>query len=325
MIEAYGRKMQKQSLLKHVGDIDQICSIKLVEHIDGAERGVRLVVLKNGVLSLDLVVDRSLDIARADYKGIPLCWISPTGVVSPHSFEPEGFGWLRGFFGGLMTTCGLTYLGAPCVDQGEPLGLHGRISYSPAKLISYGGNWVNDEYVMHVEAEAKEAKVFEPYLTLRRRVETKMFSKNISVHDVVTNRGWSEQPMMIAYHINIGFPILTEDSQFISTSSVYVPRDEQASIDADRFNSFEAPQQGYREKVYFHKMEHDEKGLAYACIVNRRIADGLAVCVKFDSTNLPLLYEWKMMGAGTYVVGLEPANCLPMGRSVEREWGLYQP
>ena len=31
---------------------------------------------------------------------------------------------------------------------------------------------------------------------------------------------------------------------------------------------------------------------------------------------------WKQVGQGTYVVGLEPANCRPEGRSVARQRGV---
>jgi hypothetical protein len=37
-----------------------------------------------------------------------------------------------------------------------------------------------------------------------------------------------------------------------------------------------------------------------------------------------VLVEWKMMGEGAYVVGLEPANCHVEGRCVERERGTLQ-
>ena len=39
-----------------------------------------------------------------------------------------------------MTTCGLTYMGAPCTDAGDTLGLHGRISNTPACDVGVSGN-----------------------------------------------------------------------------------------------------------------------------------------------------------------------------------------
>ncbi|MEM3041213.1 MAG: DUF4432 family protein, partial [Nitrososphaerota archaeon] len=34
--------------------------------------------------------------------------------------------------------------------------------------------------------------------------------------------------------------------------------------------------------------------------------------------------QWKMLGEGTYVMGMEPANSLVMGRDKERAWGTLQ-
>ncbi|HEX7556762.1 MAG TPA: DUF4432 family protein, partial [Leptolinea sp.] len=41
-----------------------------------------------------------------------------------------------------------------------------------------------------------------------------------------------------------------------------------------------------------------------------------------DTTTLPYLMEWKMMGEGAYIVGIEPANCNGLGgRAATRESG----
>ena len=34
----------------------------------------------------------------------------------------------------------------------------------------------------------------------------------------------------------------------------------------------------------------------------------------YDAATLPYLNEWKQMGQGEYVVGLEPGNCIPTGQ-----------
>ena len=53
-----------------------------------------------------------------------------TGDVGPAFYEPAGSDWMRGSFMGLLTTCGLTFVGHPEVDPEEEnteLGLHGRL------------------------------------------------------------------------------------------------------------------------------------------------------------------------------------------------------
>jgi len=324
MVHLYQRVYSREDLLKRIGNMDQVGGVRLLELSEGTERGVRVALIRTGELSLSVSIDRGMDIVNAEYKGIPLAWISPTGIVSPSFFEPEGIGWTRGFPGGLLTTCGLTYMGAPTVDQGEPLGLHGRISYIPARLIYAGSHWEGDEYVTAIEGEARETKIFEPNVALRRRMETRLGSRHFVIHDKVTNEGWGTQPLMILYHLNIGFPIVDDGSSLLSTSRLYVPRDDEARTDAERFDEFHQPISGYKEKVYFHEMLTDAEGYAYSAIVNEKLLDGIAVYVKYRKSELPRFIEWKMMGEGTYVVGMEPANGLVMGRDKERRWGTLQ-
>lgn len=79
-------------------------------------------------------------IGNAKYLCKPISWISKCGIVSPYFYKKEGSDFLRTFTGGLLTTCGLTQAGTPCIDNGiiieEKLGLHGRISHIPAEKIN---------------------------------------------------------------------------------------------------------------------------------------------------------------------------------------------
>src|SRR5215207_5289858 len=79
--------------------------------------GFRPSTLTNGMRIIDaysvsglhftILPDRGFDIWAADYKGIPLTWISQG---SPH--QPDfGQSWLRQFNGGLMVTAGLMNVG----------------------------------------------------------------------------------------------------------------------------------------------------------------------------------------------------------------------
>ena len=67
-----------------------------------------------------------------------------------------------------MTTCGLTYAGAPCEDQGEPLGLHGRASYTAATQVETGAQWVGDRYGVWVAGKIRE------YIAHRQEREEQM-------------------------------------------------------------------------------------------------------------------------------------------------------
>jgi len=324
MVNLFGRVYKKSDLLRHIGSVDQVGGVRLVELSDSVERGVRAALVRTGQLNFLVAIDRALDIVNADYKGIPLAFISPTGIVAPSFYEPEGLGWVRGFPGGLLTTCGLTYAGAPTVDQGEQLGLHGRISYAPAKLHYAGGYWKGEDYIIALEGETKEARIFGTNLTIRRRLEVKLGEKRITIHDKVTNEGWDKQPLMILYHMNFGFPILDANSKMVSTSHLYFPRDSEAKAGAEKFNEFQNPTKGFNEKVYIHDLLTDKDGYAYSAIINEKLLKGLGAYIKIRKKDLPRLIEWKMMGEGTFVLGMEPTNGFVMGRDKDRALGTLQ-
>jgi hypothetical protein len=48
---------------------------------------------------------------------------------------------------------------------------------------------------------------------------------------------------------------------------------------------------------------------------------GLSLKLRFRHRELPEMVQWKQVGQGTYVLGLEPANCRVEGRSAARERG----
>jgi hypothetical protein len=61
-----------------------------------------------------------------------------------------------------------------------------------------------------------------------------------------------------------------------------------------------------------------------SAIVNPDLDGGFGVYVTYNKNELPYFCEWKMMDQGTFVVGMEPANALVMGRPKERELGRLQ-
>jgi hypothetical protein len=59
-----------------------------------------------------------------------------------------------------------------------------------------------------------------------------------------------------------------------------------------------------------------EDGMAAITLRNRGL--GLELEVSFRKAELPMFTQWKMMGQGEYVLGLEPANCHPDGQAAQR-------
>lgn len=310
----------KNELLKKVGIIDQICGVRVSELNDGFERGVRVADFYTGSgLRYTITIDRGLDISSAEFNGISLSFRSPNGDVHPSFYDPHNKEWLRTFKGGLMTTCGLTYLGSPCIDEGEELGLHGRISNIPARDISYGGYWLNDDYYIFIEGNVREAVQFGDNILLNRRIESKLGESKILINDIIRNEGYKKSPFMILYHCNIGFPLLDEGCQLITNVNSIIPRDEEARNGFSDFYNFFSPKKDFKEQVFYLDLKDPEPNIE---LQNLNI--NLSLTIKYSKKELSQFILWKMLGEGTYVLGLEPANCLVEGRDKERKRGTLQ-
>ena len=320
MTTLFGRQWTRQELLTFVGDLSQVCGIRPVTLADGPERGVRAADVRTGDgLNFTVLLDRGMDIGPAEYRGIPLAWISPTGPISPAFYDPRGIGWLRTFHGGLLTTCGLTQTGVPNVDLDEDLGLHGRISHTPARQVSCQGRWEGDEYTFWVEGQMREVSVFGYDLRLTRRITAMLGQPKLTIEDRVENMGYEPAPHMILYHCNMGFPLLSPASRLVAPSAAVEARDDIAAQGLEQHTSFEGPTPHYAEQCFFHSFEPDSTGHVTVQLTNPEL--GLALQLRFRHRELPEMVQWKQIGQGTYVLGLEPANCRVEGRSAARKRG----
>lgn len=323
MPSLFNKNWTRAELLRYIGDIRQLAEVRLCELIDGPGRGVRLAEFKTGSgFAFTVLLDRGLDIHNASYNGISLAWQSAGGITSPSFYEPEGTGWLRNFHGGWLNTCGLTNVGSPGRDELGDYGLHGRISNLPAQLLRCGGRWHGEEYELCLEAVLRDTSVFGFNLQLTRRLTTRLGESALQITDTVENLGDREAPFMLLYHCNFGFPLLAEGSRLVMKSKVSRPRDEAALPGLATHLVMDSPQAGYAEQVFFHDMIPTKDGFVTIMLVNDELQ--LAGYVSYRQKELPELIQWKQMGSGTYVLGLEPANCLVMGRDAERKRGTLR-
>ena len=325
MANIYGKRLSRKEIAARVGDVRQIARVKLYRLSEGFEDGVSAAdVVTGSGFQYTVVLARGLDISSASFCGRSLAWQSAQGDRHPAYYEPEGLGWLRSFPGGLLTTCGLSWMGAPDTDAGVELGLHGRFSNTPATEVAASGAWDGDEYVLTVKGVVRESVVFGENIALRRTVTARMGESRLTIEDEVTNEGFSASPHMILYHVNLGYPIVDSGSRVVVPASATIPRDDEARAGADAWMRIEDPVPDYKERVYFHDVHPDHDGEALAAVVNPKLDGGLAAYIRYRPDELPHLVQWKMMCAGTYVVGLEPANAWVLGRSKERAAGRLQ-
>lgn len=320
MSELFGKSFSRTELLSRVGSIRQLADVRLAELGDGPGRGVRIADFNTGAgLAFTVLIDRGLDIHAATYKGIPLAFHSARGVVHPAFYEPEGFGWLRSFGGGLLTTCGLTNAGMPGSDEWGDSGLHGRIANTPAELLGYGGQWRGEQYELFLEGRVRETDFWNVNVLMTRRLSAQMGENAVHLVDVVQNQGERPAPFMLLYHCNFGFPLLDAGTRLVLPQKAVQPRDEIAAAGLDGHLRMDTPQPDYREQVFFHQTHADTDGTTTVAVVNDALE--LAVAITYRQRELPHLVQWKQMGIGNYVLGVEPANCLVLGRAATHRRG----
>ena len=109
-----------------------------------------------------------------------------------------------------------------------PLGIHGRISNTPAQEVRTISGWKGDDYVVGVRGKVMECKVFGPCLCLTRSIFAFLGQNKLYVHDEVTNLDDKPAPHMMLYHINFGFPVVDAGSRLVSPSLCVTPRDADA-------------------------------------------------------------------------------------------------
>lgn len=310
----------KSDIWPWIGDLSQVAGIKHYELCSGRAKGTEAFDVRTGAgLAFTVVKDRALDIAWASYKDTSLSFITPNGMVSPTFFEPQGNGFLRSFYAGLLTTCGLSYIGTPCEDNGEMLGLHGRLAATPAEEVGYRTERTEQGIEFIINGKVRETRLFGENLTLERTIRC-VYGKNIlHIKDKVTNNGFSEQPLQILYHFNYGWPLLSPDAEIFLSAKSVIPRTPRAEDGLSEHLNISAPQPGFAEQVYYMTLNGDSEGMSKVALINRQL--GWGIYEKFSTRQLPNFIQWKNLAAGEYVMGLEVSNSFPDGRDQERAQG----
>jgi len=323
MPRLFSRPMEPDQVAERVGRMDQVAGARPFVFDEGPARGMRGIDVWTGSgLTFTVLPDRCLDIGAARHNGRAFGWESSNGPVAPERFDPQGFGWLKSFHGGLLTTCGLRHFGAPDSDpNGEAWGLHGRASNLSAEEVGVQTGWERGEYRIRLRGRMTEAEVFKPTIVLDRTIATSLGSRTIEIADRVTNAGYEKSPVMLLYHVNLGWPLLSEKSRLVVNYESITPVTDHAATALDTHRQMLPPTPGYGEMVYTMEPRAGADGRARAALVNPDLDGGFAVSVAWPKATVPYVMEWKMMGQGTYVLGVEPANCPFPPRDTLRQRG----
>ncbi|HJB15939.1 MAG TPA: aldose 1-epimerase family protein [Candidatus Blautia excrementipullorum] len=299
--------MNYQNEKKYIGHKDQLMKVKRIKMQEGKASGVDMIDVQNrSGMHFDVNVSRGMDIPYLDFCGENVGFISPCGVVAPEYFDDKELGFLKSFTAGFLTTCGLKAAGAPCEYEGTAYGLHGNLSHTPAEDVSCRIVEDGEVPAAVIRGTVRDAVIFGDKMTLEREIKCFYKERKFTLHDKVTNDGYKKVRQMILYHCNIGYPILTPDSEIYIPSLEVKARNAHAQEGIDSWMKLQEADPDYEEMCYYHKLKPDENNHATAAIYNPELELGIAI--EIDLSTLDHFVQWKMMGAGDYVMGLEPGN-----------------
>jgi hypothetical protein len=298
-----------------VGHQEQLFGSRLLRLADGNGEGSRLIQVWTAAgLAFDIAVDRGFDLYRVFFRGRGFDWLGPSGFRSRFEYEPQGWGWLRNFHGGLLVTCGLDHVLFPITrkvpefgfpaDRDVEFGLHGRVSNQGAELLAREIMTGDDGPIIRIRGLVNQSALYNETLLLDRVITVPALGSQIEVVDTVSNCGYRPTHHEMLYHINFGFPLI--DAGTSLSLQCQHGREEMTVGD---------PHSDFPEQVTSHDMAGDKTGHGSAHIANPRT--GQQVELRYGVGALPRFNVWYMMQAGVYAVGLEPMSLRPGDRRLE--------
>lgn len=307
----------------YLGSVSQVFDVKDYRYIGGRADGVRATdVTTSGGLSVSVLADRAMDFASVRYQGINMGFVTPVGVSSPNRYESDAFGFLRNFEAGFLTTCGLTTMGNPGEDNGELLGIHGRISNIPAEEYSVSTGTQDGVPYAELSGKMRQTRFMGENLLWSRHIRIDDNHSVITFTDTVENDSFFESPFMVLYHFNLGFPFLSPATQIFLPSLRVWERTPYSKQGLSEWSHADEPSDSIEEMCFYHEMQKNETGRVGYAAYNEELKIGY--CIEYDGDELGWFNEWKCMQSGNYVMGLEPANACLEGRVEARKNGSLQ-
>jgi len=315
-------------LRQALGDLSPLAGIREFVYDNGPAEGVRAAQVYNASgLAFTVLKSRALDIADASFKGVPLAYQGAPGITFPTQAYYSGDDFLWGFYGGLLLTGGLTYVGEPVQDGQESLGLHGRLNQVRARVDAVRQEWEGDDYVLEIRGLVKESRVFGPDMWLHRRISTGLNQPGFKITDRVTNHADVNWPHAMLYHISFGFPLVAPGSELVYRAAGFEAW--QASVRRPTDPAFkrvlppaDPMHTGFNEDFTHILPAPSPDGKVCAGIINPELEIG--VKIEYPLAQMPRLGLWLHYGGGgNYAVAYEPMTGYVEGRLKDREKGAY--
>lgn len=314
----------RSRVLPRIGRMEQLAAIRRYSLEDGKGRGMRVLEVSNASgFAFAAYPDRGLDIGPATYNGLPLTWLTRNGPVAPAFYDSSSVEWLRTWMGGLVTTCGWLNVGNPCSTAEGEHGIHGRMDHTPAEEVNARAYWnAAGQYEMEITGKVVHSRVFGENLVTERTIRTRLGWPGVELADRTENVGSATMPLMQLYHMNFGWPLISESTRLVASEHPIAPRDAAAAAGVAEWDTMPPPAADFAEQVIYHDLPKGADGFCEMRIVNP--AFGPSVSLRFRKAELPNLVQWRQAGVGDYVMGLEPANCYPEGQTEIARKGLLR-
>lgn len=317
-----GKLMDRKELLRYVGSMQQLVSVRPVLYREGRAQGLQAYEVKNAQLSFTVMTDKCLDIAEVNWRGYNISFLSKPGLAGRNHYDTNGEEAQRSIMGGMLFTCGLENICAPCSVNGKEYPMHGRMRTTPAEHVGADITWTqgdDSQCEINISGEMREAELFGENMILRRSIKTTYQVPEIRIKDCITNEGFREEPMMLLYHFNVGYPLLSEMCEIVLPTKEVIPRDAAAAQHEQAWGRMEKPADNEPEYVFLHRLASDKDGNTFAAVINEQL--GIGVKLQFNQKYLPYFMQWKSIASGDYVIGLEPANSSVLGKKYHLQRG----
>ena len=309
-MEVLGRSYSREDLLRRCNP-SALYGARRMSLAQGRGKGIGIVEIKTTAgLRLTLLEDKCLDILDLEYKGINLAFLTKNGPVVENN--PETGTFLKHWQGGFLGTCGLRNVGEPCTVNGEYFPFHGRIGVTAAENVNIS---VNEEAIV-VSGLIRESQLFGHCLEMERTITVPSDGTSVQVKDVVRNLTPEPEFVFVLYHINFGFPFLSEDLVVDFPKGERKGRTPEAQAIIDCCSTFTKPEDGVPEHVFFHLPDAEEPTV----VLNNK-ALGLSAKLQYKKAQLPVLAEWRCMRSGDYALGIEPSTSFIRARAEELKNG----
>lgn len=267
-----------------INNINQKISVIRSTINSGKGDGCKIITIENGVLSIILDESHGLDIFSLRYKGKLISLLTANGLVRDSTHFSKDFP------GGMLYTCGLDTIGTK--EGHRP---HGEYHTIPADVFFID----HREEEVIIKAKIYLTRLFTPSLTVERTIIIPYLSNEFMLKDRIINTSSSDQPIVMLYHFNLGFPFIGGDTVIATDSTIIEPVTPFAE---QRIDSCLSMGEGLEdeEQVFYHLDASNE-----IKVISK--TERLVFTLQYDNNQFPILTEWKCLVDGHIALGIEPS------------------